>query len=263
LATADVKWKMGDGSPRFGNLIRNGAVSRSKKMKTECSKPLLAMALLVSVTALLGSAESAYADEAEPTASQIVDKVQDFYAGVDDYKAAFVQTTAHKMFSGRLERGYGTLMFKKGGLMRWEYNRPDVKYFIYDGTFLWIYEPAVPQAFKGAADTERLRRALAFLTGEGKIKDVYKVKKARAERYGFAEGFVLKLKPKKKNSPFKHVELYVSKKDYHVVRSVVVDHDGNRNRLDFSNVKTNNGLAAGLFEFTPPKGVPVIEGPAQ
>ncbi len=224
---------------------------------------MLAMALAVSATALLGSVEAAYADETEPTASQIVDKVQDFYAGVDDYKAAFVQTTAHKMFSGRLERGYGTLMFKKGGLMRWEYKRPDEKYFIYDGTFLWIYEPAVPQAFKGAADAERLRRALAFLTGEGKIKDEYKAKKVKSERYGFAKGFVLKLRPKKKNSPFKHVELYVDKKDYHVVRSVVVDHDNNRNRLDFSNVKTNNGLAAGLFEFTPPKGVPVIEGPAQ
>lgn len=232
-------------------------------MKTECSKPLLAMALLVATTAVFGSAGSAYADEAKPTASQIVDKVQDFYAGVDDYKAAFVQTTAHKMFSGRLERGYGTLMFKKGGLMRWEYIRPDVKYFIYDGSFLWIYEPEVPQAFKGAADTERLRRALAFLTGEGKIKDMYKVKRVKAVHYGFAEGFVLRLKPKKKNSPFKHIELYVDKEDYHVVRSVVVDHDGNRNRLDFSDVKTNNGLAAGLFEFTPPKGVPVIEGPAQ
>ena len=74
-------------------------------MKTECSKPLLAMALLVAATAVFGSAGSAYADEAKPTASQIVDKVQDFYAEVDDYKAAFVQTTAHKMFSGRLERG--------------------------------------------------------------------------------------------------------------------------------------------------------------
>ena len=167
-------------------------------MKPKCSKPLLAMALAVSATALLGSVEAAYADETEPTASQIVDKVQDFYAGVDDYKAAFVQTTAHKMFSGRLERGYGTLMFKKGGLMRWEYKRPDEKYFIYDGTFLWIYEPAVPQAFKGAADAERLRRALAFLTGEGKIKDEYKAKKVKSERYGFAKGFVLKLRPKRR-----------------------------------------------------------------
>jgi outer membrane lipoprotein-sorting protein len=54
------------------------------------------------------------------------------------------------------------------------------------------------------------------------------------------------------------VELYVDATDYHVARSVVVDHDGNRNRLDFGKPATNLGLPAGMFEFTPPAGVPVI-----
>jgi outer membrane lipoprotein carrier protein len=204
-----------------------------------------------------------FAQKAPLKAKEIVTKVQEFYAGVDDYQAAFVQTSAHKMFGGKLERAYGKVSFKKGGLMRWEYERPEKKLFIYDGAILWIYEPEVPQIFKGAADTDRLRKALAFLTGEGKILDEYKARKVSEKKMGFPDGYVLKLKPRQKGSPFKHVELYVDGSDFHVVRSVVVDHEGNRNRLDFKKPATNLDLNAKMFEFAPPKGVPVIEGTPQ
>lgn len=206
---------------------------------------------------------SSSAEEKPLKAGEIVGKVQDFYAGVDDYRASFVQTTAHKIFGGRLERSYGKVMFKKGGAMRWDYRRPDKKLFVYDGTTLWIYEPEVPQIFKGTADADRLRKALAFLTGEGKILDEYKARRVSEKKMGFPDGYVLKLRPKQKNSPFKHVELYVDAGDFHVVRSVVVDHEGNRNRLDFKKPETNPGLPVKMFEFTPPQGVPVIEGTPQ
>lgn len=192
------------------------------------------------------------------SATQVVDKVQLYYEGVADYKAKFVQTTAHKMFPGKLQRAYGTVMFKKGGLMRWEYRRPEKKLFIYDGMVLWVYEPEVPQIFKGTGNTDRLRKALAFLTGEGKIKHSYKASKANSKNYVFEEGYVLILVPKEKSSPFKQVELYVSDGTFRVARSVVVDHDGNRNRLDFYEPTTNAGLDPRLFEFVPPDGVPVM-----
>jgi outer membrane lipoprotein carrier protein len=226
------------------------------------SRKISGAALVAALLALTSPLVSG-AQAKELSADEVVSSVQGFYAGVEDYRAAFVQTTAHKMFAGRLERAYGQVLFKKGGLMRWEYERPDAKLFVYDGAVLWIYEPEVPQIFKGAADAERLRRALAFLTGEGKILDEYTAKKISSKKMGFPDGHVLKLKPKQKNSPFNHVELYVDGADFHVVRSVVVDHEGNRNRLDFEKPETNVGLPAGMFEFNPPKGVPVIEGPPQ
>ncbi|NLN61436.1 MAG: outer membrane lipoprotein chaperone LolA [Myxococcales bacterium] len=194
---------------------------------------------------------------AEPNADAIVDNIQKYYQDTADYRADFVQTTAHKMFAGQYQRAYGRVMFKNG-LMRWEYDRPEKKLFVYDGAALWIYEPQVPQVFKGAADAERLKKALAFLTGQGKIKDAYRAKKASATAYGFSEGYVLLLTPKEKNSPFKQVELYVDKGSFSVVRSVVIDHEGNRNRLDFSNSQTNTSLKDSLFQFKPAAGVPVL-----
>ena len=194
-----------------------------------------------------------------PSADEIVDQVQARYAAAADFRADFVQTIAHKMFPGRLERSYGAVMFKKGGLMRWEYTRPEKKLFVYDGATLWIYEPEVPQVFRATANADRLRRALAFLSGEGKIKDAYKVEKLDPARFNFGAGHVLKLTPKEKGSPFKRVELYIDGTDYRVARSVVVDHEGNRNRFDFTASGSGGALPQALFSFTPPPGVPVLE----
>jgi outer membrane lipoprotein carrier protein len=197
--------------------------------------------------------------DVKPSARTIVEKVQKYYESINDYQTQFVQTTSHKLFKGRYQRAYGKVLFKKGGLMRWEYNRPEKKFFIYDGKTLWIYEPEVPQIFKGTTDAERLKKALAFLTGEGKITNSYNVKKAKAAKYGFSVGYVLILTPKEANSPFKHVELYVEKNTFKVIRSVVVDHEGNRNRMDFKNTKTGINFKPELFQFTPPPGVKVTQ----
>jgi outer membrane lipoprotein carrier protein len=221
---------------------------------------LTTLALGACAAALTLAAIGAAAEGASsPNANEIVDRVQAHYALVSDFRASFVQSVAHKLFPGRLERSYGTVMFKKGGLMRWEYARPEKKLFIYDGATLWIYEPEVPQAFKATANADRLRKALAFLNGEGKIKESYKVEKLDAARAGFAAGYALKLTPLEKGSPFAKVELYVDASDFHVVRSVVVDHEGNRNRFDFSDSASNGGIAPELFTFSPPEGVPVID----
>ena len=201
--------------------------------------------------------------DATPSTKEIVDKMQNYYASSEDYQASFVQTTAHKMFAGRLERSYGTVKFKKGGLMRWEYRRPEKKFFIYDGKSLWVYEPDVPQVITGTADAEKLRRALAFLSGEGKILDEYNVSRLDSGKLGFPKGIVLGLTPKDPKSPFKRIELYLDAVTYRVVRSVVVDQENNRNRLDFSRPKLNNQLSAAQFTFTPPPGVPVITADQQ
>lgn len=198
------------------------------------------------------------AEEPKTNAREIVENVQKFYASAGDYQATFVQTTAHKMFAGRLERSYGTVKFKKGGLMRWEYRRPEKKFFIYDGKTLWVYEPEVPQVISGTADAEKLRRALAFLTGEGRILNEYNVSTLNAKRFKFSDGYVLGLIPKETSSPFKRIELYVDAKTFRVLRSVVVDQENNRNRLDFSNPKLNAQIPRSAFAFAPPKGVPVI-----
>jgi outer membrane lipoprotein carrier protein len=233
-------------------------------MKTEVSmkRRILGNAFIAVCAAALPSV-AVHAEDAAISTEQAVSKMKEYYASAEDYEASFVQTTAHKMFQGKLQRAYGKVKFKKGGLMRWEYERPENKLFIYDGTTLWIYEVEVPQIFTGAADTERLRKALAFLTGDESILKDYQVKKLDEKKYGFEQGIVLGLWPKDLKSPFRRVELYLDGHNFRVVRSVVVDQEGNRNRFDFSNPVINQNLSPETFSFTPPEGVPVITAPQQ
>ena len=228
----------------------------NKKIRTTC---LCAQIVFVFLFAFIVCAENAHGKEDEnKEIKAIVEKLVAYYAAAQSYEATFVQTNAHKMFPGRLQRAYGKVMFYKGGLMRWEYERPEKKFFIYDGKKLWVYEPEVPQIFSGTADAERLKKALAFLTGEGKIIEEYSVRKLNASKLGFSKGIVIGLWPNDKNSAFKKVELYLDGKTHRVVRSVVVDHEGNRNRLDFHNPKLGQQLDKKAFTFNPPPGVPVI-----
>ena len=92
-----------------------------------------------------------------------------------------------------------------------------------------------------------------------KKADEYSIKVLNEAKYGFKNGIVLGLTPKDKQSPYKRIELYIDGTTYRVVRSVVVDHENNRNRLDFNNPKLGANLPPQEFTFTPPKGVPVID----
>jgi len=48
---------------------------------------------------------------------------------------------------------------------------------------------------------------------------------------------------------------------YSAERLVLIEDNGNRSRLDFTNVNTNTGLKDRFFILTPPKGTVVIEAP--
>lgn len=219
----------------------------------------LAILPVIIMTCLFGSPVAFAQKGPQPTANDILKRVQTYYSSVNDYRANFVQTTAHKLFQGKLQRSYGVVFFKKGGFMRWEYQRPEQKLFVYDGSTLWVYEPEVPQVLSGSADTDRLKKSLAFLTGEGKLLDEYSATLLDSRKQGYeGKGHVLSLRPNDKSAPFKSVEIYVNSVDNRVERSVVIDHEGNRNRLDFAEVKTNLGIDPKEFAFTPPAGVPVI-----
>ena len=47
--------------------------------------------------------------------------------------------------------------------------------------------------------------------------------------------------------------------NYQVRRLVVAHTDGSRNEFIFSNIRTNTGLKASLFDFKAPAGVEVVD----
>ena len=61
----------------------------------------------------------------------------------------------------------GTVYFSRPGRMRWEYESPEQKLFIVDGTNVWFYIPADHTASRAKLkDSSDWRTPLALLTGK-------------------------------------------------------------------------------------------------
>src|SRR5690242_7273873 len=95
--------------------------------------------------ALAGIASSAHAQQSSPPpqgddASVVAAAVQSFYDQTHDLSAEFFQTYVNKLYQ-RTDRSKGRVVFKKPGMMRWDYAQPNGKVIVSDGKRLVVYEP--------------------------------------------------------------------------------------------------------------------------
>ena len=148
-------------------------------------------------------------------------------------------------------------------MMRWEYKNPEEKLFISDSKDVFMYVPADRQvnkeAVRAAFDD---RMPLMFLLGRSGLRNEF----TRFELLNtkpFLEGTrVLRMYPRRKTD-LTEVIMEVDPANYQVRRLILAHSDGSRSEFIFSNIRTNAGLQASLFNFKVPAGVEVIEGIAQ
>lgn len=189
----------------------------------------------------------------------VVSGIQAFYANAQDLKAEFEQTYTYTQM-GRTQSKSGKVFFKKPSRMRWDYKRPVPQVFVSDGSVLWVYQPTDAQVFKQDLNQSQLPVALTFMSGRGELKSEFDARLIDDEDR--TDSYTVQLTPKKSEVNYKSVVLTVRKSDFSVLMSVVVDPVGNENKLVFSRVTQNAGIPDRAFEFQTPKGVRVIEGPA-
>src|SRR6185295_7605578 len=118
-----------------------------------------------------GSAGAAAAQAGE--AGELVAAVQRYYDGAKDLHARFDQQLTTSM--GTKKKASGELWLKKPGRMRWDYQKPEKKLMVADGTTLWVYEPEDEQAFKQDLRSSTLPLSVSFLVGQGKLADEFDV----------------------------------------------------------------------------------------
>ena len=76
----------------------------------------------------------------------------------------------------------GTLVLRKPGKMRWDYEQPKGKLFISDGKFLWLYTPDENRAEKmKLKESDDMRAPLAFLLGKLDFQKEFRNLQAKAE----------------------------------------------------------------------------------
>lgn len=213
---------------------------------------VLAAALLAPAS-LLGQPQP----DPQPTADQVIARMQQFYNTTTDYQSDFFQTYFNRLFNN-YQRSHGKVYFKKPGRMRWEYAPPERKLFVSDGRTMWAYEPEANQAFQQSLQDSQLPTALSFLTGQGNLATEFNFRLIPARQYGFEGGSVVELRPKVANPQYQRLVLFVNARNNQVERSLVIDQAGNRNKMEFTNARQNQGVPDSRFSFTPPRGVRII-----
>jgi outer membrane lipoprotein carrier protein len=213
--------------------------------------PLMAFVVITVLAA------PALAQKPPPPVKDIITKMQAFYDRIQDLRADFKQQIQSPT-TGRAKDSLGVVRLKKPGKMRWDYDQPEKKHFISDGTTLWVYEPEDQQAFKQDMKSQSLSAAVTFLAGKGKLADEFTFEYVTASTYGGKNEYAVKLTPKQPSAQFKSIVLLVDPQSYEVKQSIVLTPDGGQSRVWFTGVELNRKIPDSVFKFTPPSGVRVI-----
>jgi outer membrane lipoprotein carrier protein len=188
------------------------------------------------------------------TAAQVVDRVQQFYAGIKQVTASFRQAVTNDTF-GSTKTSDGTVWIMKPGKMRWDYlekKKAGVevkKSFISNGTYLYVVEHDNKQVVKKSLQQDLMPVAVSFLYGKGDLKAEFNAEIDRTGKYGEKDDIVLKLTPKQPSAQYKNLYLVVSPGDFHVSQSVIIDSSNNVNHFRFFAPDFDKPIKDSYFEF--------------
>jgi chaperone LolA len=155
----------------------------------------------------------------------------------------------------------GTLWLKKPRKMRWEYRSPSEKLFVSDGDLVWFYLPAERQLRKTTLrKLDDLRSPIAFLLGKTKIEnELQGLSKVVDQSPTEAGNVLLRGVPKAMAGSVNEVQLEITPANQ-IVRIVLTGADSATTEFRFAGWKENVELSDAQFQFTPPRGVEIVEG---
>lgn len=188
----------------------------------------------------------------------LASKVDAHYDHMHSLEAQFTETYTG---AGMSRTESGTLLLKKPGRMRWNYDQPRPKVFLTDGQNAWFYVPGERQARRTPVkQLDDLRSPLRYLLGKTKLeKELDGLSFAPDQKPVVAGDVVLRGVPQRMRDRVEQTLLEVSP-DGLIVRIVVQELDGSITEFRFLQQKENVEIQDAQFHFVPPPGVEVVAG---
>lgn len=187
-------------------------------------------------------------------AGAVVQKVQDFYAGIKQVTAQFRQTVTNATF-GSNKTSDGTVWLAKPGKMRWDYvdkkkgKTQVTKSFISNGKYLYVVEHGNKQVVKKNLENDLMPVAVTFLYGKGNLAAEFNPEIDTSGKYGAKGDIVLKLTPKQPSAQYKNLYLVVAPDNFRVKQSVIIDSSNNMNQFQFFAPDFEKAMKDSIFEF--------------
>jgi len=185
-------------------------------------------------------------------------KIDQRYDHLHTLEARFTETYTG---AGLSRTESGTLLLKKPGLMRWDYQQPRPKLFLTDGHTAWFYVPGERQARRTPVkELDDLRSPLRYLLGKTKLeKELEGLSLAPGEKPVNAGDIVLTGVPRGMRDRVERTLLEVAP-DGLIVRLVIEELDGSVTEFRFLQQEENVQIADQQFRFVPPPGVEIVAG---
>jgi outer membrane lipoprotein carrier protein len=203
------------------------------------------------------------------SAGAVAEDVHSIAAAVDEHynHLRSLQAEFAEVYRGSgMERTEaGTVWLAKGGVkkpgkMRWEYRSPREKLFVSDGKDAWFYVPGDRQARRTEArKLDDIRSPLAFLLGKSKLEKELQGLSLAPDVAPLAAGdVVLRGVPQALADRVSEILLEVTP-EHRITRIVVEEVDGSVTEYRFSDLKENEAIPDGRFEFHSPPGTETVE----
>lgn len=186
-----------------------------------------------------------------PAAQQLINLLQKLHT----MQANFIQTYYDSSGSAS-QKSRGQMALEHPGKFRWQTTSPMNQLLITDGKYVWMYNQDLKQASRTLLDPEQMTNPASLLSGSPELLaqrfNVFMIPNTNS-----SSNSSFKLQPKKPNDLFQWIELYFNGDT--LVQMRMSDNLGHLSQLNFSDVKMNTALNAGLFGFITPKGVDLIK----
>lgn len=213
---------------------------------------------------------------AAPTASEIRHGLEMRYRRASTLKAAFYERYSDGHGGGVAESG--TVYFSRPGRMRWEYESPQQKLFLVDGTNVWFYIPADRTASRakmkqssdwrtpiallaGKADLGELCREIDLVNpGEGNAAAQSSQNSADAP-LNPADSVLRCLprgKPEDPDSGIREI-LFETNPQFYLTRVLIRESGNFETEFRFGNWQENIPISELKFHFQPPPGVAIVD----
>jgi outer membrane lipoprotein carrier protein len=195
---------------------------------------------------------------AQSSVHNIAAKVDQRYDRMRTLEAQFTETYTG---AGMSRTESGTLLLKKPGRMRWNYDQPRPKLFVTDGQTAWFYVPGERQARRTPVkQLDDLHSPLRYLLGKTKLEKELEGLSLAGDQKLLAPGdVVLRGVPKAMRDRVEQTLLEISP-DGLIMRIVVDELDGSTTEFRFLQQKENVQIPDAEFHFVPPPGVEVVAG---
>jgi outer membrane lipoprotein carrier protein len=192
-----------------------------------------------------------------PAADSYVHQFESSYHDVQSLRADFTQTYT---VGTRTRIEAGSVAFARGGLMRWDYRRPE-QLFLSDGKQVSLYVPEDHQLTRTPMkSSEDFRVPFELLLTRLNLRRVFaRVEMADAALDHDPADHVLRAFPKKEFAEDYTDVLIELGPEFDMRRLIVNYPDQSRMEFRFDHIERNPPLPRSLFQFTPPAGTEIID----